>query len=297
MVNGIQTILCPNQFGKSTGRLEFTLFMRVQWKPWLPLNSSVRRRKYSMKKFLKYTAFFLIIMITLATGYYSYVVYTAADYTTKIIAKDLQQSQWRHPNGIAKRFAIRSSDLSRRQIEILLKVHDPGFYEHSGIDLLTPGAGLTTLTQAIVKKLYFYDFKAGIAKIKQSLIAKLVVNGQISKDDQLTLFLNTMYFGKVDGKQIVGLESAANAYYDQAVKTLTEEQYISLIAMLVAPDTFHIIDHPEWNRDRTNRIKELIAGNYEPKGLMDTFYGELPQEVINAGLPVSSYFGFLYKNR
>lgn len=250
-----------------------------------------------MKKFVKYTAFFLVIIITLVSGYYSYVVYTAADYTTKVIAKDLQQSQWRHPHGIARSFAIRSNDLSKRQVEILLKVHDPGFYDHNGIDLSTPGAGLTTITQAIVKKLYFNNFKAGIAKIKQSLIAKLVVNGRISKDDQLTLFLNTMYFGTVDGKPIVGLESAANAYYDQPVKMLTEEKYISLIAMLVAPDTFHIINHPDWNRDRTNRIKELIAGQYKPKGLMDTFYGELPQEVINAGLPVSSYFRFIYKKR
>lgn len=250
-----------------------------------------------MKKFLKYTALFLIIIITLASAYYSLVVYNAKEYTKKTIAKDIQQSQWRAPNGMAKKFEMYRYDLTKRQLEILIKVHDPGFYNHSGIDLSTPGAGLTTITQAIVKKLYFNDFKVGIAKIKQSLIAKFVVNDQITKDDQLTLFINSMYFGKVDGILIIGLESAANAYYHQPVKTLTEEQYISLIAMLVAPNTFHIIDHPEWNKDRTNRIKELIAGNYKPKGLMDTFYGELPQEVINAGLPVSSYFGFLYKNK
>jgi hypothetical protein len=61
--------------------------------------------------------------------------------------------------------------------------------------------------------------------------------------------------------------------------------------MLVMPKTFHIIEHPEWNKDRTNRIKALIAGEYKPKGLMDQFYGELPQEVVNAGLPPASYFG------
>ena len=100
-----------------------------------------------------------------------------------------------------------------------------------------------------------------------------------------------MYFGNVDGKSIVGLESAANAYYRKPVKKLTEDQYISLIAMLVMPGTFHIIDHPEWNMDRTNRIKALVNGIYKPKGLMDQFYGQLPKEVINSGLPPASYIG------
>ena len=65
----------------------------------------------------------------------------------------------------------------------------------------------------------------------------------------------------------------------------------SLIAMIVLPGTFHILDHPEWNQDRANRIKALVAGNYKPKGFMDQYYGTLPQEFISAGLPAFSYFG------
>lgn len=233
----------------------------------------------------------------MTSAYYVYVVYDAREYTNRIILKDLQKSQWRRPNGMASKFEIRGHDLSKRQIEILIQVQDPGFHDHGGIDLSTPGAGLTTITQAIVKKLYFEKFKPGVAKIKQSLIAKFVVNDLISKDDQLTIFINAMYFGNFSGKPVVGLESAAKAYYRQSVKTLTEDQYISLIAMLVMPGTFHILDHPEWNKDRTNRIKALIAGKYRPKGLMDQFYGELPREVIDAGLPPASYFGDSGKNK
>jgi membrane carboxypeptidase/penicillin-binding protein len=244
-----------------------------------------------MKKFLKYTGIFLLIIFSGVSAYYAYSIQQARKYTREIISSDLAKAQWRTPNGTIKRFEIFSRDLSKRQTMILLKVQDPGFYRHNGIDLLTPGAGLTTITQSIVKKLYFDNFKPGVAKIKQSLIARFVVNDLIPKGDQLTFFINTMYFGNVDGKPIVGLESAANAYYHQSVSKLTEDQYISLIATLVMPNTFHIIEHPEWNMDRTNRIKALIAGEYKPKGLMDQFYGELPQEVVNAGLPPASYFG------
>ena len=245
---------------------------------------------YTMKKMLKYTGMFLLIIFLGIFAYYVYSIQEARKYTREIIALYLAKAQWRHPDGAIKRFEMYSHDLSKRQIEIIIKVQDPGFYDHNGIDLSTPGAGLTTITQAIVKKLYFDRFKPGIAKIEQSLIARFVVNELIPKDDQLTLFINTMYFGNVDGKPIVGLESAANAYYQQPVNNLTEDQYISLIAMLAMPTTFHIIEHPEWNMERSNRIKALIAGEYKPKGLMDQFYGKLPQEVIDHGLPKASYF-------
>ncbi|MEW8026609.1 MAG: transglycosylase domain-containing protein [Candidatus Thiodiazotropha sp.] len=249
-----------------------------------------------MKKFLKYTGMLLLVTFFVICAYYMFTLHEARKYTHKIVALDLEKAQWRYPNRKTQQFEIFYHDLNKRQTEILVKVQDPGFYRHNGIDLSTPGAGLATITQAIVKKLYFDNFKPGIAKIKQTLIARFVVNELIPKDDQLTLFINTMYFGKVNGKPVVGLESAAKAYYHQPVKKLTEDQYISLIAMLVMPGTFHIIDHPEWNMDRTNRIKALIAGKYKPKGLMDQFYGELPQEVINAGLPLASYFGDSSKN-
>lgn len=234
-------------------------------------------------------AFFLVFVSGISI-YYGYSLLEAQKYTREVISLDIEKAQWRRPDGTVNNFELFSNDLSERQKEILIKVQDPGFYNHRGIDLSTPGAGLTTITQAITKKLYFDNFKPGIAKIKQSLIARFVVNELISKDDQISLFINTMYFGNVDGKAIFGLASAAKAYYHQTVNKLKEQQYISLIAMLVAPNTFHLIDHPEWNMDRTNRIKALIAGKYKPKGLMDQFYGTLPQEVINTGLPPASYF-------
>lgn len=250
-----------------------------------------------MKRLFKYLGLILFITSCLSSVHFLYSLHNAPKYTREVIVSDLEKAQWRNPKGRVQRFEILSSDLSKRQKEILIKVQAPGFYHHSGIDLSTPGVGLTTITQAIVKKLYFDPFNQGLAKIKQSLIARYVVNDLISKEDQMTLFLNTMYFGKFAGKPIVGLASAANAFYRQPVKRLTEDHFISIVAKMVIPGAFHIIDHPEWNRDRTNRIKALIAGEYEPKGLMDQFYGDLPQEVIDAGLPLASYFGQPIRNQ
>lgn len=244
-----------------------------------------------MARILKYIGLFILAVFIAGVIYGTFTVVRARVYTKNTVLNDLANFQWRHLKGEPKTFEIKSSDLSERQKTIVVKVQDPGFYHHHGIDLSTPGAGLTTITQAIVKKLYFENFTPGIAKIKQSIIALFVAEDLIPKEDQLTIFLNSMYFGKVNDRPLIGLAAASDAYYQQPVDKLTEDQYISLIAMIVMPGTFHILDHPEWNRERANRIKALIDGRYTPKGLMDQFYGDLPKEVVEAGLPPASYFG------
>ncbi|NOX42845.1 MAG: hypothetical protein GXP19_03805 [Gammaproteobacteria bacterium] len=69
------------------------------------------------------------------------------------------------------------------------------------------------MTQAIVKKLYFENFKSGIAKIKQSLIAIFIVDSKLPKKEQLELFVNLSYFGSVNKKPIYGFNRAAFIYY------------------------------------------------------------------------------------
>jgi membrane carboxypeptidase/penicillin-binding protein PbpC len=93
-------------------------------------------------------------------------------------------------------FELRASQLTPRQLDILLKVEDPDFFRHGGIDLVTPGAGLTTITQSLVKIHYFNDFKPGLRKLRQSLIAYFVLDPLVSKDDLLTWFINQIGLGQ-----------------------------------------------------------------------------------------------------
>ncbi len=98
---------------------------------------------------------------------------------------------------IAKKVLVKEAnilevnDLSTSQLNILLKVEDPNFYHHEGVDIKAPGAGWTTITQSLVKMYYFEGgFKPGFLrfnKIRQTLIARFVFNKKISKNDQLKL--------------------------------------------------------------------------------------------------------------
>jgi membrane peptidoglycan carboxypeptidase len=150
-------------------------------------------------------------------------------------------------------------------------VEDPHFYTHHGVDLTTPGAGITTITQALVKLIYFHPFKPGVAKLRQSLIA-LVLDGKVDKQTQLRIFVNSVYLGNCRGKQIYGFSDAAQAYFGKRFSRLTRDEYLSLVAMIVGPNGLNVLNEPARNADRVRRIKHLLAGDCRPRKNGDVLY-------------------------
>ena len=228
-----------------------------------------------MRRWLRATCLAFCVSILAGVLYQIGSVLDARHRTPGMVARILGSGQIR----------LRSSELTPRQRDILLKVEDPGFHEHHGVDLSTPGAGLTTISQAVVKKLYFEEFKPGLAKIRQTLIARFALDSLVPKDDQLTLFINLAHFRE----GVTGLAAAAEFYHGKKVADLGEDEFISLVAMFIAPRTFDIKDRPASNAERVRRIKRLLSGAYKPKGLMDQYYGTLSAEE-QSGLAPASYF-------
>ncbi|MDX1503734.1 MAG: transglycosylase domain-containing protein [Thermoanaerobaculia bacterium] len=170
---------------------------------------------------------------------------------------------------LAATYPVSWSDLTRSQRSALLAVEDPRFFEHRGIDVATPGAGLTTITQGLVKRLAFDDFRPGpVAKLRQSLIAR-ALDRRLSKEDQLTLFVNQAAVGSCDGVWLEGLPAAAEVCYGRALEWLEEEEYLTLVARLVAPGRLSDPAHADELAERVRRIQRLLRGECEPRGLMD----------------------------
>ncbi len=164
------------------------------------------------------------------------------------------------------------SDLTSQQLDALLKVQDPNFYHHKGYDFETPGAGITSLSQGLVKLYYFDDFKPGIGKIKQTLIARFAFDALTPKDTILKLFINKVYLGQGNGKPIYGFEDGANFYFNKNFTALNWDEYLSLIAMIRAPLTFHYLNEREANNLRVKRIKKFLSGEYIPENNSDWLY-------------------------
>lgn len=159
-----------------------------------------------------------------------------------------------------------------RRLAMLLRVEDPGFFEHRGVDFSSPGQGMTTITQALVKRFYFDRFRPGFAKIEQSLIARFVLDPAMSKRDQLEVFVNHASFGDFPEGPIIGLEAAARHFYRRPFAELGDREFLSLVATLMAPNALDPRRHPTANAERVRRIEALLAGRCAPRGLRDVTY-------------------------
>lgn len=238
-----------------------------------------------MKKFLKIITLTFGFFLLAVLGYYLIIIIKARVETPRIIGQALR----------AENMVLKVSDLSEWQLNALLKIEDPAFYRHKGVDLRTPGAGLTTITQGLVKMYYFERFEAGLAKIKQTLIARFALDPLVAKDLQLQLFINNVYLGDVNGEPVYGFDKAARVYYGKPVNQLSQKEYLSIVAMINSPQGFHILKRPAANAERTERLMKVVSGEYRPKHLMDMYYGKLDRETQKYLAP-ASYFPKLYED-
>ncbi|NLI79844.1 MAG: transglycosylase domain-containing protein [Candidatus Riflebacteria bacterium] len=225
-----------------------------------------------------------LIASACVAGYYAWVIAAAREHTRTTVIPMIDQA----------RMAVTVASLTPRQLEILLKVEDPTFFQHSGVDFTTPGQGITTITQGLVKILYFDHFQPGIAKISQTLIARFALDPLVGKNDQLRLYLNLAWFG-VDGdkKPVIGFAEAAAKMFGKRLDDLDETEFMALVGTLIAPAIFSPLSDPAMSSERTRRIGGLVRGEYAPKGLFDLYYGPIPAEVRDR-LPPMSYFESYY---
>lgn len=147
--------------------------------------------------------------------------------------------------------------LSEERQDILVKIQDPTFFEHSGIEWPSP-LTTTTITQSLVKRLFFKKFTKGFNKLEQTLIARFVVNPHIPKETQLVAFMATAYFGEKNGNQLFGFNQGAYAWFNKSLPELSDDEYLSLLAMLPGPNILK--PNTEASKQRIDRIKRVLNG-------------------------------------
>ena len=199
-----------------------------------------------MKLLLIGTASFLLIVMCGLTAY-GFAGWSDAKKDAPgmiVIAEDLERQ------------GLGVSSLREDQLQKLLLVQDPSFYTHNGVDNVTAGAGVTTLTQSLSKRLAFEEFKPGIAKIRQTGYA-MSLEHRLSKDQIITLFLHEVHVGRIDGDWVIGLNKASLALYDRPLRQLEDSQFDLLIARLIAPSMFSKASNTSELHERARRIAAL----------------------------------------
>ncbi len=141
-------------------------------------------------------------------------------------------------------------------------IEDQRFYQHYGVDFrailraayvdATSGRiveGGSTITQQLVKNLYVGSEQSFGRKIDEAALA-LQLERQLTKDQILTKYLNTIYFGE----GAYGVEAAAKAFFGRDAKDLTLAESATLAGLIAAPTDFDPFQHPALATTRRNEV-------------------------------------------
>jgi membrane carboxypeptidase/penicillin-binding protein len=152
------------------------------------------------------------------------------------------------------------SSLSRPRLCALVAVQDPTFYRHQGVGLGDGPLGHTTLTQAVGKGLFFQNFEPGLLHQRklELMVAAWAFDRRVPKTMQVQLFLNRAYFGAAGSGEIIGFPAAAHAFFGKELQTLTDREYFSLLAMLDAPNRYHVLRNAGANAERVHNIERQV---------------------------------------
>ncbi len=165
-------------------------------------------------------------------------------------------------------------------INALIATEDARFYDHSGIDgrgtiravaFLGTRGGASTISQQLAK-LFFTDQRASnkiervLQKIKEWIIA-IRLERRYTKDEIITMYFNEYDFLN----QAVGIESAANIYFDKPPSQLTTAEAAMLVGMFKNSSLFNPNRRPEMVRERRNVVlAQMEKYDYISEKVMDS---------------------------
>ncbi|MFJ1705330.1 transglycosylase domain-containing protein [Kitasatospora sp. NPDC088346] len=141
--------------------------------------------------------------------------------------------------GTTNRQIVELANISRPAQDAVIAAENESFRDDSGVDpkgiaravykMATGGEtqGGSTITQQYVKNAYLSQDQTLTRKMKEFFIT-LKINGQQSKDEILTGYLNTAWYGR----GATGIQAAAQAYYGVDAKDVNVCQGAMLAALL-----------------------------------------------------------------
>lgn len=171
------------------------------------------------------------------------------------------------------RSPVKFEEISPYVIDALISTEDERFYQHHGIDYqglfsafkdIMNGnpRGASTITQQLVKNLFKIRSQystgllgkvpgLGILVMKsKEWITAIKIENMYSKQDILTLYLNTVDFGS----NAFGIKTAAKTYFKTTPQNLTAEQAAVLVGLLKATTTYNPKVNPKNSLARRNVV-------------------------------------------
>lgn len=157
-------------------------------------------------------------------------------------------------------------DIAPGVVDGLIATEDRRFYDHPGVDAVgvvravfnnlrgKELEGGSTLTQQLVKNAYLTSERTLTRKANEAVLA-VKLERQMSKDEILELYLNTVYFGR----GAYGIEAAAEVYFDTTAAALEPEQAAFLVGALQSPESLDPVENPDGAMKRRNEVLDAMV--------------------------------------
>ena len=166
---------------------------------------------------------------------------------------------------------VEFQQLPKDLVNALIATEDARYWEHEGVDSRSllrvliksiilqqkSAGGGSTITQQLAKNMFGrqgYGFLSmPVNKTKEIILASRL-EGIYSKEDILTLYLNTVPFGE----NVLGVEAASHRFFNKGTSSLKTEESAVLIGMLKANTYYNPRLYPDHALDRRNVVLEQM---------------------------------------
>ena len=167
----------------------------------------------------------------------------------------------------ADRVDIGFEQMPQHLRQAVIAAEDRTFYTHSGVSIpsiiraafanvtgLGVEQGGSTITQQFVKNAYVGSERTMWRKFKEAIVS-LKVERQLSKNEILEDYLNTIYFGR----GAYGVEAAAQTYFRKHAQSLELQESALLAALISAPESYDPVRNPEVAKRRRDEVLKVMA--------------------------------------
>ncbi len=164
---------------------------------------------------------------------------------------------------------ITLEEVSPWVIHALVSTEDETFYENPGFSVFAilrasytnltgsgPRSGASTITQQLVRRLLFNeDFAAEVSANRKltEIILAAEISRQYSKNEILELYLNEVSFGNG-----VGIEAAAQLYFQKPASALNIYESALLIGLVQSPGVYNPFNDRQAALDRMDTVLRLM---------------------------------------
>lgn len=168
---------------------------------------------------------------------------------------------------VQNRSNVAFDEISPNVINALIATEDIRFYNHSGIDfkrtftilfynLMGNKQGGSTISQQLALNLFSEEGRSrnSLKRITQKLqewITAIKLERQYTKEEIITMYLNTVDFGAYNS---YGIKAAAQTYFNTSPAKLAPEQAAVLIGMLKGTGLYNPVRNPERSLARRNTV-------------------------------------------